>query len=144
MQLATKTTTATQSNKEKFLCQYSKAVQQGKYVRGYLEDLEINFNVILNKIVKKERVSFCVHSDTFNRDQINKNISKLLEVFEKSFVTFGMDTALKPTEEVFERDLKKEFYLLPNYVNYVIQSFEIPHFSHPDIPKLNVMGEFIS
>jgi len=116
-------------------------VQQGQYVRGYLEDLELNFNVILNKICKKERVAFCVHSDTSNRDHINKNISKLLEVFEKSFVTFKMDTTLKPTDDVFAHDLKKEFYLLPNYVNYVIQSFEIPNFYHPDIPKLNVMSK---
>ncbi len=84
-----------------------------------------------------------MHSDTKNRDHVNKNIAKLLEAFDKSFVTFNMDTTLKPTEEIFNHELKKEFYLLPNYVNYVIQSFEIPNYFHKDIPKLSVMSRII-
>jgi hypothetical protein len=92
--------------------------------------------------MKKERASFCIHSDNANRDNLNNKISKLLSSLESRFNYFKMDTSLTPVEDTFEVDLKKEFYLLPNYVNYVIQSFEIPHFNHPDIPKIAVMSNF--
>ena len=108
-----------------------------------MEDLEFNFNTILNKIMKKERAAFCVHSDTNNRERIDKNISKLLSSLETSFGFFKMDTTLVPNEEIFEPYFKKEFYLLPNYVNYVIQSFEIPNYYHADIPKIAVMSLLI-
>ncbi len=38
----------------------------------------------------------------------------------------------------------KTFFPLPMQTNYIVEAFPIPHFNHPDTPKLHVLAELIT
>jgi len=53
--------------------------------------------------------------------------------------------ATKPEEKLPENSqqdekLYKTYFPLPMQTNYVIEAFPIPHFAHPDTPKLHTLG----
>jgi hypothetical protein len=43
-----------------------------------------------------------------------------------------------PKEE-FTQKLFKTYFALPMQVNYVVEALPIPHFTHPDTPKLHLL-----
>jgi Predicted Zn-dependent peptidases, insulinase-like len=42
-------------------------------------------------------------------------------------------------KEIFTPTLYKTYFALPMQVNYVVESVPIPHFTHPDTPKLHIL-----
>lgn len=128
---------------EKFLCNYAtNFLKAGMHLKDYVEDLEINFDMMMRKIVQKKRLSFCIHSDNENKSYINKRIQALIKELELSFKLFKAQDMM-PTETEYSHHFRKDYVALPSNVNYVIESFNIPGFNHPDFAKINVMAKLL-
>ena len=129
---------------EKFLCNYStNFLKAGVLLKDYLEDLDINFDLMMKKVVQKKRMSACIHSDLGNKEYINKRIQAMIKELELSHKLFNVDD-LAPAVSEFSHHYKKDFIALPSSVNYVIESFDIPGLKHPDFAKLNVMARLLN
>ena len=129
---------------EKFMCNYSANFQKsGIMMKDYLEDLEINIDFILKKILQRRRLSFCLHSNEKNKDYLNKRLTALLHNLKLDNAMWGDNSVLmKPS--YFEEQFLKTYVILPSGVNYVTESFKIPGFSHEDYAKLSVMGNILN
>lgn len=126
----------------KFFCDYSKNYQKESMKSLYLEDLELNFDVIINKIVKRQRISFLVHSN-LEKDSIDLKISNLINNLEKKYQFFNLDDKVEKNQENFEKKYIQEYYAIPKLTNYCAQSFSIPSYHHEDYSKITVMGKLI-
>ena len=127
----------------KFFCDYSKNYQKEPMKKLYLEDLELNFEVIINKIVKRKRMSFLVHSN-FNHESINSKINELINSLEKRYTFFNLDDQELKDQEKFQKKYIKEYYAIPKLTNYCTESFSIPSYLHEDFSKITVMGKLKS
>ena len=114
------------------------------YKLGYLEDLHFNFDIIMNKVFKKERMTFCVHSSQENEAKIVKKLDYFIEKLTQRFPLFRNNESVKFEYEDFQLNTKKEMHLIPNNVNYCVRAYQVPELSHPDSSKIVIAGNFIS
>lgn len=106
----------------------------------YLEDLRFNFNYLTKKMFTKSGMSFMVHSAAENKDLVLGGLKKLVERLRKGFNHFDVPSQFMEDESEFTFDTKKEFHVLPNYINYCARAYKAPHYLHPDAPRLQMAG----
>lgn len=103
-----------------------------------MEDLRINFDLILNKLFRKDGLRVSVHSAIANEDAVTAQLETLVDKLAKRFRLFGEKRPDGFEYEDFAIDTAKELHLIPTNVNYCVRAFKTPPLNHVDSPKIVV------
>lgn len=85
-------------------------------------------------------------------DQVHRRVELLCHTLKKGATPTNQQQNEAPapessgnaTGENSKEVLYKTFFPLPMQTNYIVEAFSIPHFTHPDTPKLHVLAELIT
>ncbi|KAL4435266.1 hypothetical protein ABPG74_017358 [Tetrahymena malaccensis] len=131
----------------RFLCNYSSNFFKSQS-KLYLDDLCFQMHCIIDYMIKKHKIKFIVHGDQKNFDQIYNNITRMVDNFSFAYPAFKTKNEPVYFDEdypnPFQRKYINKFFTLPMQVNYCIQSLEVPHYTHPDTPALNLFAELVA
>ncbi len=82
-----------------------------------------------------------IHTDSKDLSYLRKKLTVFVSEFEDMHNFDVVESSQFKYE--FKRKFMKNFVVIPSNTNYVCESFEIPHFTHPDYSKLEVFSKLI-
>ena len=82
-------------------------------------------------------MSFMVHTEENNNQLIEKMIKVFLTELDSKYKHFNLVEEMLPTEN-FEPFFIKQYFSVPSYVNFVVETFQAPYLMHEDYAKLQV------
>ena len=133
-------------NSSRFLCNFGANFLKSAFVKDYLEEVNFHFSGIGRHLLSKDVISFAVHSSQNMFEPIQKKIDSMLTNIKSensNFLISSKSSVLDEDEEnpipKFSPTMHKTHFVLPMQVNYCVESVPIPHYTHPDIPKLHIL-----
>ena len=131
----------------RFLCNYGSHMQQTPAVtRIFLEELELNMNYIFHKLLKKDALSFSVHSSNLapsHQQLVRDQITGLVLRLKFGYKRFD-NTDLFNASFDFRPEYFKDYFAIPSQTNYVTETVFTPGYLHDDSPKLDVLSELLA
>jgi hypothetical protein len=117
------------------------------FLKDKLSSLSKGLKTTFSKLMKNKRLKICVTGQKEQLEYINKRFLLFAKDVETSHLNFDekidLSLGINESSASNEFEFKKEFYVFPGSVNFVIESFPIPHYSHPDNVKLQIGSIFI-
>lgn len=126
----------------KFLADYSTHFMKGLKSKEYLEDLSFQLEQMKNQAIRRERMSFLVHTEQKNQQLVEKMVQVMVKELQSRYNHFDLIEE-KLMYESFQPFYLKQYFSLPSYVNFVVEGFKIPNFSNEDFPKIQVASNLM-
>jgi len=102
---------------------------------------------VFKKVLKRDRLTVCVTSNHNQQTYISKRLHLLFKDFlltHSNFTSPIPETQFTSKEESTTFQPKKDFYIIPGNANFVVESFNAPHYNHPDSVKLQIASRLNS
>ena len=137
----------------RFLCDFGANFLKTTFVKDSLEEVNFHLIGINNYLLRKDIISFAVNSSQDMFDQVQRRIDiMLLNIKSEKSGFLGSSnkkSAIFDVDEqnqmpIFSPIMHKSHFVLPMQVNYIVESVPIPHYTHPDTPKLHILCKIIS
>lgn len=130
----------------RFLCKFgTNFLKATMNLRHQCEALEDSLTFILQKLMRKDNMKLLIHSHDKNRQYLEMRLNVMVDTMSRVYPHFddqSEQVRIDVTE--WEPEYIKEFFVIPSQVNYVSESFKIPHYLNPDASKLHILGEVLS
>ena len=109
-----------------------------------MDEISDSFQMITNKIMKTDSVSYALHCSSESKKKMIRVIGKLQSKLKRNYKRMDLNDNLFDFGEDFEAKNFNKYFVIPSQVNYVTETVFVPGYNHPDAPKLQVLSQLLS
>lgn len=129
--------------KDRQICTTATQMQKSLDLKPILLAVDKSITNLFHNMMKKEHISFGIHSAEANREEIKARLAVLVDALKGSYPRFEDDHPTMVYRE-FEPEYSKDFFVIPGPKNYVTETFFGPAFLSPESAHFELIASLLA